>query len=150
MKIISIRSTLLVVLLFLLSNFSSVCFSICTNVERLISKTTEKSYYYEISHQLQPSKTQKADEIPDQALKVLKFIRENNKPMNGYVGGRKFGNYEGFLPKKDKLNQKIYYKEWDIYPKIEGKNRGAERLVTGSDQKAYYTRNHYKTFVEIK
>jgi ribonuclease T1 len=88
--------------------------------------------------------------VPTKALKVLKYVRENGVVMDGYVGGRKFGNYEGLLPKKDALGRKISYQEWDVNPKIQGKNRGAERLVTSSDGKAYYTNDHYGSFVEVK
>lgn len=88
--------------------------------------------------------------IPKNVLMVLKYVREHDEAPNGYVGGRKFGNYEGILPKKDLKGTKINYKEWDTNPKVIGKNRGAERLVTGSNQKAYFTQNHYQSFVEIK
>ena len=55
------------------------------------------------------------------------------------------------LPKKDANGNPITYKEYDINsaPKP-GQTRGAERMVVGSDGKAYYTDNHYKTFTEIK
>jgi ribonuclease T1 len=88
--------------------------------------------------------------VPTKALKVLKYVRENGVAMDGYVGGRKFGNYENLLPKKDASGRKINYQEWDVNPKIQGKNRGAERLVTGSDGKAYYTDDHYGSFVEVR
>jgi ribonuclease T1 len=88
--------------------------------------------------------------VPTKALKVLKYVRENGVAMEGYVGGRKFGNYENLLPKKDASGRKINYQEWDVNPKIQGKNRGAERLVTGSDGKAYYTDDHYGSFVEVR
>jgi ribonuclease T1 len=88
--------------------------------------------------------------VPKNVLVILKYIRENGRTLDGYVGGRKFGNYEGFLPRKDFKGKIINYQEWDTNPKIKGKNRGAERLVTGSDNRAYYTQNHYQTFVEIK
>jgi len=42
------------------------------------------------------------------------------------------------------------YKEWDVNTYRRGVNRGQERLVTGSDGSAYYTDNHYKTFVRVK
>ncbi|MDR6561727.1 MULTISPECIES: ribonuclease domain-containing protein [unclassified Arcicella] len=113
-------------------------------------ETSENSYYYELSIQNAQIPTASTKEIPQNAIKVLKSIRENGVTFDGYVGGRKFGNYEGLLPKKDKNGQQINYREWDIYPKVQGKNRGAERLVTGSDGKAYFTKNHYQSFVEIK
>ncbi|MEA5403457.1 ribonuclease domain-containing protein [Arcicella sp. DC2W] len=145
--------TITLVISFLFACFSANCYStenVILNNHNYIAETCEKTYYYEVLQQSASVKNNNSQEIPQQAIKVLKFVRENGHSLNGYVGGRKFGNYEGILPKKDKNNQNIYYREWDIYPKIEGKNRGAERLVTGSDKKAYYTKNHYQSFVEIK
>ncbi len=86
--------------------------------------------------------------IPAKAFKVLKYVRENGVAPSGYEGGRRFGNYEKRLPQKDG-NQRINYQEWDVNPKIRGKNRGAERLIT-SPVKAYYTGDHYRTFIEMK
>ncbi len=87
--------------------------------------------------------------IPAKVYEVLRFVKENGRAMEGYVGGRKFGNYEKRLPIKE-AGRKIQYKEWDVNPKKQGKNRGAERLVTGSNDKAYFTKDHYETFVEIE
>lgn len=58
------------------------------------------------------------------------------------IGGDRFGNYEGLLPK-----DKTYY-ECDI--NYEGGFRGSERLIYSSDGLIYYTGDHYKTFEEIK
>lgn len=88
--------------------------------------------------------------IPQKAVTVLDFIRKYNKAPEGYVGGRHFGNYEHILPERDAAGNTINYKEWDIHPKEEGKNRGAQRLVTGSDGRAWYTADHYSTFREVK
>jgi ribonuclease T1 len=88
--------------------------------------------------------------VPAKALKVFQYVKQHKEAIDGYVGGRTFGNYEGHLPKKDASGKTIDYKEWDVNPKVEGKHRGAERLVTGSDGKAYYTDDHYNTFTEIK
>lgn len=88
--------------------------------------------------------------IPEKVKKVLAYVRANGQAPKGYVGGRKFGNYERRLPEINNKGKKIIYQEWDVKPKQEGENRGAERLITGSDKKAYYTSNHYKTFTEIK
>jgi ribonuclease T1 len=54
------------------------------------------------------------------------------------------------LPKIGKNNKRINYREWDVNPKIEGKNRGKERLVTGDDDSAYFTNDHYQSFKKIK
>ena len=92
----------------------------------------------------------RAGNVPEKALRVLKYVRENGEAISGYVGGRRFGNFEGLLPKKDASGKRIEYQEWDVNPKIQGKNRGAERLVTGSDGKGYYTSDHYGSFLEVK
>lgn len=88
--------------------------------------------------------------VPTKALQVLKYARENGIAMDGYVGGRRFGNFENLLPKNDASGKRINYQEWDVNPKTQGKNRGTERLITGSDGKAYYTNDHYRSFVEVK
>ncbi len=43
----------------------------------------------------------------------------------------------------------IAYREWDVNPTTTGA-QGAERLVTGTDGSAYYTDDHYKTFVSMR
>ncbi|MBK8642883.1 MAG: ribonuclease [Saprospiraceae bacterium] len=85
--------------------------------------------------------------IPEQVYIVLDYVKKHNKPLPGFEGGRTFYNREKKLPKTNIYN--IVYREWDIYPKVKGKNRGAERLITGSDGNAYYTNNHYRTFIKI-
>ena len=102
----------------------------------------------------QPGKTEQRDKlsnakIPGHVLEVLQFIRQNGQAPDGFVGGREFQNREKRLPQKAPDGKKIRYSEWDVRPKVQGKNRGAERLVTGSDQSAYYTKDHYKTFLKI-
>jgi guanyl-specific ribonuclease Sa len=88
--------------------------------------------------------------VPAKVGKVLKYIDEHKKAPEGYVGGRTFGNFEKHLPTKDRRGKPIKYQEWDVNPKVQGKNRGPERLVTGSDGSAYYTKDHYKTFIKIR
>ncbi len=56
------------------------------------------------------------------------------------IGGDKFGNYEGALPK---ANGRKYF-ECDI--NSDGGYRGAERIVYSNDGLIYYTGDHYKTF----
>lgn len=57
------------------------------------------------------------------------------------IGGDKFGNYEGILPKKNGRT----YTECDI-DTLGAKSRGAKRIVYSSDGLIYYTDDHYKTF----
>jgi guanyl-specific ribonuclease Sa len=82
--------------------------------------------------------------IPGFALETLQAIEaRHGDPLPGYVGGRSFQNRERKLPRGR-------YREYDVHPKVRGKNRGAERIVieqrTG---KAYYTSDHYHSFVPM-
>jgi guanyl-specific ribonuclease Sa len=88
--------------------------------------------------------------VPDKAMKVLRHVDKEKAPMKGYEGGRTFLNVEKHLPKKDDKGKAITYQEWDVNPHTPGVNRGAERLITGSDGSAYYTDDHYKTFKKIR
>lgn len=93
---------------------------------------------------------QKTPQFPDKVLKVLAYVDKYDKAMEGYEGGRNFGNFEKLLPQFDDKQRRIRYREWDVNPRRPGVNRGAERLVTGSDQHAYYTSDHYKSFRKIR
>ncbi|MBX7105011.1 MAG: dienelactone hydrolase family protein [Gemmataceae bacterium] len=88
--------------------------------------------------------------IPDKVLKVLKHVDDNDRAPDGYEGGRNFGNFERRLPANDRNGRRLRYREWDVNPLRPGVNRGAERLVTGSDGSAYYTSDHYETFKKIR
>jgi len=81
---------------------------------------------------------------PQKAYDLLKQLEDRGgMPLPGYIGGRDFQNGERRLPRG-------YYREYDVNPKIRGRLRDAERIVieqrTG---KAYYTGDHYRTFVPL-
>lgn len=83
-------------------------------------------------------------EPPQKARDLLKAIQERHgAPLPGYLGGREFHNRERRLPRGR-------YREYDVNPKVRGHPRDAERIVieqrTG---KAYYTGDHYRTFVPL-
>jgi len=86
---------------------------------------------------------------PPYVLEVLRYVRANGTAPDGYVGGREFQNREKRLPAQTPAGERIRYSEWDVYPKVKGQNRGPERLVTGSDRSAWYTADHYKSFLFI-
>lgn len=88
--------------------------------------------------------------VPDKALKVLEYVDKHEAAMDGYEGGRSFGNFERRLPQTDDKKRRIKYREWDVNPLRPGVNRGPERLVTGSDGSAYYTNDHYSSFKKIR
>ncbi|MBQ7167840.1 MAG: hypothetical protein IJR93_12945 [Treponema sp.] len=81
---------------------------------------------------------------------VLDAVKGTGRAPDGYVGGRFFQNREGRLPQFDSFGKSITYREWDVTPKIEGVNRGAERLITGSDGSAWGTSDHYRSFWQIE
>lgn len=95
------------------------------------------------------SKLPAAKDVPDKVYRVLQHIDEHDRAMDGYEGGRSFGNFEGRLPIRDR-GIRVRYREWDVNPLRPGVNRGPERLVTGSDGSAYYTNDHYSTFKKIR
>jgi ribonuclease T1 len=88
--------------------------------------------------------------VPAKVIDVLRYIKANNHAMDGYVGGRVFTNREKVLPEQDAQGNSIDYQEWDVNEKIQGQNRGTERICTGSDGRSWYTNDHYRTFTEIK
>lgn len=57
------------------------------------------------------------------------------------IGGDRFGNYEGILPKKSGRS----YTECDI-DSLGKKSRGAKRIVFSNDGLIYYTSDHYESF----
>ena len=92
--------------------------------------------------------------IPRKVALVLKTIDQNDRAPEGYEGGRRFFNLgrdgEQALPRVDAQGTSIQYREWDVNPRIAGRNRGAQRLITGSDGSAFYTSDHYRTFLRIR
>jgi guanyl-specific ribonuclease Sa len=95
-----------------------------------------------------------APDVPAKVLTVLKYIDEHKAARPGYEGGRTFLNLgrdgEQVLPRKDERGKPIAYHEWDVNPRVPGKNRGPQRLVTGSDGSAYYTADHYRTYIKVR
>lgn len=59
------------------------------------------------------------------------------------IGGDRFGNYEGLLPKAKGRK----YTECDV--NYEGGYRGGERIIFSNDGLIYYTDDHYQTFTQL-
>lgn len=57
------------------------------------------------------------------------------------IGGDRFGNYEGLLPK---VKGRTYF-ECDI-DTLGKKKRGAKRIIYSTDGQIYYTEDHYESF----
>jgi dienelactone hydrolase/guanyl-specific ribonuclease Sa len=88
--------------------------------------------------------------VPAKVGEVLEHVDATGEALEGYVGGRNFLNVERRLPQTDRQGRRIRYREWDVNPQRPGVNRGAERLVTGDDGSAYFTRDHYDSFTRIR
>jgi Zn-dependent protease with chaperone function/guanyl-specific ribonuclease Sa len=92
--------------------------------------------------------------IPQKVTSILKYIDETDQVPDGYEGGRTFLNLgrdgEQKLPSSDAGGNSIRYREWDVNRRVPGRNRGTERLITGSDGSAFYTTDHYRTFVRVR
>ena len=115
------------------------------------SKTIKKDGYY-YSKEDVCTYLQIYNELPDN------FITKDEATKLGWVstelnlwevakgkciGGDKFGNREGLLP-KEKGRQ---YYECDI--DYNGGNRGKKRIVYSNDGLIYYTEDHYESFEDI-
>ncbi|GAB25694.1 putative guanyl-specific ribonuclease [Gordonia polyisoprenivorans NBRC 16320 = JCM 10675] len=92
--------------------------------------------------------------VPARVRQTLALIDAGTWPAAanapGTRGGIVFRNNEGRLPSTTSSGKAITYREWDVNPKEPGRSRDAERIVTGSDGSAWYTDDHYQTFVLIR
>lgn len=81
---------------------------------------------------------------PQKAYDLLAQLKQREgKPLPGYVGGQIFYNRERRLPQGR-------YREYDVDRKIRGRSRGPERLVIEQTTgKAYYTSDHYRSFIPL-
>ena len=83
--------------------------------------------------------------VPAKAIDVYKYVLKTGKPPRGFVGGRTWYNREKRLPRGGD------YREYDVNPKVRGKNRGAERIIIDMrTMKGWYTADHYRTFMPIR
>ena len=60
------------------------------------------------------------------------------------IGGDRFGNYEGLLPKVKGRT----YTECDIGT-MNSSSRGAKRIIFSNDGLIYYTNDHYESFTQL-
>ncbi len=99
---------------------------------------------------------QTSTDAPARVLATLVEIDAGRWPDSanapGTKGGITFRNSEGRLPAvgAGAGGGRVVYQEWDVNPKKNGQGRDAERIVTGNDGSAWYTLDHYDTFVRIR
>ena len=73
---------------------------------------------------------------------------------SGTKAGGVYNNRNGVLPATNGEGETLHFKEYDVYDKMPGQNRGTERFVVsfnpdGSIRDVYYTSDHYDTFTRI-
>lgn len=84
------------------------------------------------------------DELPPEGRATLNLIKSGG-PFPYSKDGTVFSNYEGLLPEKPGG----YYHEYTV--KTPGaSDRGARRIVAGSNGEYYYTSDHYRSFKLIR
>ena len=86
----------------------------------------------------------RADELPQEARDTLTLIRQGG-PFPYKRDGVVFGNRERRLPSRPNG----YYREYTV-PTPGVRDRGARRIVTGTEGEYYYTDDHYNTFRRIR
>ncbi|MFW0789322.1 ribonuclease domain-containing protein [Gordonia sp. CPCC 205333] len=100
------------------------------------------------------SSTKSNGKIPARVSATLALIDAGRWPeaanAPGTQGGRSFRNNEGRLPRKSLSGKVMRYQEWDINAKASNRGRDAERIITAADGSAWYSLDHYRTFVKIR
>jgi ribonuclease T1 len=82
--------------------------------------------------------------LPAEAVKTWKLIESKGPFPYPRNDGVTFENREKRLPQQ----KSGYYKEYTV-PTPGSPDRGARRLVTGSEKEVFYTGDHYSTFVVV-
>lgn len=114
-----------------------------SKTETVVAPKTEQQQTVQTNEPAEVQAERNTD-VPQKVIEVLNYVKVHGEAPEGYVGGRVFQNREHRLP------ETTSYNEWDVNPKVNGQNRGAERLITGKDKSAYYTNDHYRTFKRIE
>ncbi|MFW0119347.1 ribonuclease domain-containing protein, partial [Rothia sp. P5764] len=104
----------------------------------------------ELSPVPEPQFVQPIGPVEAKAHQVLDTIDQKGVAPSGFKGGKIWENNGKGAVLPSGKNEPISYREWDVDPKVKGIPRTADRLVTGSDGSAYYTTNHYKSFIMMR
>ena len=83
------------------------------------------------------------DELPVEGQATLALIDQGG-PFPEGKDGSVFHNFEGILPDRDDG----YYREYTVLTPGSS-DRGARRIVTGSEDEYYWTEDHYASFDRI-
>lgn len=82
--------------------------------------------------------------LPPEAAETIDLIKSAG-PFPYERDGVTFGNFEGILPERSRG----YYREYTV-PTPGSADRGARRIVVGSEGEYYWTSDHYRTFQRIE
>ncbi|RAX46496.1 ribonuclease [Arthrobacter sp. AQ5-06] len=82
----------------------------------------------------------KESQLPAEARTTLAAIRAGG-PYRYSQDNKTFGNFERILPRQESG----YYREYTV-PTLGESDRGARRIVIGSEGEKYYTQDHYDSF----
>ena len=82
--------------------------------------------------------------LPREAQQTLHIIRRGG-PFLYERDGAVFGNYERLLPQRSRG----HYHEYTV-PTPGARDRGARRIIGGSDGAYYYSDDHYRSFKRIR
>jgi len=93
---------------------------------------------------------QALESAPANVQSTFAYIQEHGEAPADYAGGGTFENREGLLPSEDAAGNPVSYRKYDVNPYSKAVNRGTERIVVGSNGAAYYTTNHYGSFIRIQ
>ncbi len=84
-------------------------------------------------------------ELPAEAAETVELIEAGGPFPYPEKDGSQFGNFEGLLPER----RTGYYREYTV-PTAGSADRGARRIVAGSDGELYWTGDHYSSFERIR
>ncbi len=105
------------------------------------AKTLAK--YVNSKSSVQPGGSRHIADIQGRGFPGFKMFKDE------YAGGRDFNNNP--MPDGNRLpyTNGETYQEWDTEPCVAGAARGADRIVTSSTGKVYYSNDHYDNFTEF-
>jgi ribonuclease T1 len=82
-------------------------------------------------------------DLPEEASDTVALI-DRGPPYPYEQDGSTFGNFEGFLPERERG----YYEEYTVETPG-SRDRGARRIVAGDEGELYWTEDHYDSFEQI-
>ncbi len=97
----------------------------------------------QVGTQVGPAQQYTDAELQNARDAIQSIISNERKALPGYKTERHFENREGLLPKGPD------YTEYDLNP-LTGERRDEYRIVLGSDGTAWYTHNHYSSFIRVR